>query len=248
MSAEILPHPLSEGPFAVETRGLCRRYGRLWALVDVALSVPRGSITLVAGHNGSGKSTLFRVLGGALRPDRGEVRVGGFDAVRERTQLRSQVALLSHQSFTYEALSALQNLQIFARLSGCPAERGPLLERLAEVGLSGRADDAVQTFSAGMRKRLAFARVLVQRPSVVLLDEPYGQLDPQGFAFVDALFERLRRERTTVLVASHLLEHVSSFCDHGIVLERGRLVWRGEARDLPGWSRDRSPVATEGRA
>lgn len=219
---------------AVDVRALSRRYGRHWALVDVHLQVPQGSVCLVAGHNGSGKSTLFRVLAGALRPDRGVVRVGGHDAVADRPGLRRQVGLLGHHSFTYDTLTARQNIETFARLAGTFTNAKAIDDVLAEVSLAHRADDAVETFSAGMRKRIAFARLLVQRPRVVLLDEPFGALDPQGFAFVDDLIARFRDDGATVLIASHLIDHVAPLCDRAVTLERGRVTWSGEASEFLG--------------
>lgn len=224
---------MTQSPFAVEADGICRRYGRSWALIDVNLQVPRGSSLLVAGRNGSGKSTLFRVLAGALKPDRGRFRIHGHDGIAERQTCRRLVALLGHHSYTWDALSALQNLQVTARFLGKPAGRQHLEPLLEEVGLLERADSPITSFSAGMRKRLAFARVLLQAPEVVLLDEPYGQLDPQGFDFVDRLVRRLTAEGTTVLIASHLLDKGAELCEWGIALERGRVIYRGTARDLP---------------
>ncbi len=225
--------PVDEAAPAIETVGLGRRYGRAWALVDVSLSIARGSTVLVAGKNGSGKSTLLRVLGGALSPDLGTVRVEGHDAMADRQGLRENVALLSHYIYAYESLSALENLQVGARLIRKPADRQRLLELLSEVGLAQRADDPVQTFSAGMKKRLAFARLLLQEPKVALLDEPYAQLDPPGLKFVDQLVPRLKAGGATVVVAEHLLERGAELCDRGIVLERGRVAWTGPAERLP---------------
>jgi len=123
---------------------------------------------------------------------------------------------------------------VAARFLGRDAGRAALVERLAEVGLADRADDPVLTFSAGMRKRLMLCRTLLQSASVVLLDEPYGQLDPPGFRLVDDLVERLRHQGTTVIVATHLLERGAALCDRGLVLEAGRVAWQGAAADLPG--------------
>ena len=219
---------------AVETDGLGRRYGRRWALVDVSLRVPRGAVVMVAGRNGSGKSTLLRVLATAIAPTRGRARVGGFDVEGGREEVRARTSLLAHASYTYDALSALENLAITARFLGLRHGREPLQAALGEVGLAERGDDAVETFSAGMRRRLALARVLMQPAEVVLLDEPYGQLDPPGFRLVDRLLARLREEGRTVLMATHLLERGADLCDRGLVLEEGRLVWAGSAADLPG--------------
>ncbi|AKU89825.1 heme ABC exporter ATP-binding protein CcmA [Vulgatibacter incomptus] len=218
---------------AVEAKGLCRRYGRSWALVDVDLRAEAGQAILLAGRNGSGKSTLLRVLAGALKPDRGALLVNGVDGLRDRQALRQRVALLGHASYTYDALSALQNLQVVARMLGRPSGRRDLLPLLEEVGIDSRADDPVHAYSAGMRRRLAFARLLLQDPDIVLLDEPYAQLDPPGFRFVDTLIPRLTAAGKTVIVASHHLEEGARLCHVGLALERGRLAWKGLASELP---------------
>jgi heme exporter protein A len=218
---------------AVEATGLGRRYGRRWALIEVGLRVPRGSVVMVSGRNGSGKSTLLRVLASAIRPTQGSALVEGFDLVEARDEVRRKTALLGHASYTYDALTALENLRITARFLGRSGEREALRAALAGVGLADRADDAVETFSAGMRRRLALARVLMQDAAVVLLDEPYGQLDPPGFRLVDRLLGRLREGGRTVLMATHLLERGADLCDQGVILEAGRLFWTGSAADLP---------------
>jgi heme exporter protein A len=218
---------------AVEADGLGRRYARRWALVDVSLRLPPGTTLMVAGRNGSGKSTLLRLLATAIRPTRGSARVAGFDVVEGRDDVRRRTALLAHVSYTYDVLTALENLRIAARFLGRATDRQALGAVLDEVGLAERADDAVETFSAGMRKRLALARVLMQDAAVVLLDEPYGELDPPGFRMVDRLLGRLRQTGRTVLMSTHLLERGADLCDEGLILEAGRVAWAGSAGDLP---------------
>ena len=221
-----------ETDFAVEADGLCRRYGRRWALAGVSFRVRRGSILMITGRNGSGKSTLLRVLATAIRPDRGRARVLGYDILAAREDVRHHASLLSHHSFHYEALTAVDNLGIAARFLGRPHSRDSLRALLADFALAERADDPVSTYSAGMRKRLALARLLLQDAPVVMLDEPYAALDPPGFRLVDRFLSRLTRRGSTVLIATHLLEHGASLCDEGIVLEEGRLLWAGPAADL----------------
>jgi heme exporter protein A len=214
---------------AIQTRGLSRRYGRRWALADVSLEVPAGSVTMLAGRNGSGKSTLLRVLATALRPDHGEALVLGHDVRRARDAVRRKVALLAHQSFLYEALTARENLGVAASFLGRDAESA----LLARVGLEPRADDPVASFSAGMRKRLSLARVLLQEAELVLLDEPYGELDPPGFALLDGVIGELRERGATVVMATHLVDRGRLLCDHALLLEEGRLAWSGPARQMP---------------
>ena len=225
--------PPDHGANAVAASGLCRRYGRRWALVDVSFELSAGSALMIAGRNGSGKSTLLRLLATAIRPDRGSARVAGHDVREERDQVRRNVALLSHHSYHYEALSALENLQVAARFLGKDAGRPALLSLLERVALADRADDSVHTFSAGMRKRLSLARTLLQDARVVLLDEPYGELDPPGFRMIDELLEVLRKRGASILMATHLLERGAALCDRGLVLDAGRLAWSGPAADLP---------------
>lgn len=205
---------------AIDVERLSRRYGRRWALADVTFRVASGSVLMVAGHNGAGKSTLFRILATAIRPDRGQVRVAGFDVVTHRQDVRRHTALLGHQSYLYESLTAKENLTVVAEHLRTKAPVLPLLER---VGLASRANDLVSTFSAGMRKRLSLARVLLQEPRVVLLDEPYGALDTDGFALIDTLVHELKAGGATVLMATHQWERGQALADQVLVLESGRV-------------------------
>lgn len=215
-------------PVEIAASHLARRYGRRWALVDVSLQVTSGEVLMVAGHNGSGKSTLFRVLSTIIRPDGGSATVGGLDVVRDRDQIRQSLALLSHASYLYESLTARENLEVVARFLG----KKDVMTSLTRVGLASRADDPVHTFSAGMRKRVSFARIFLQEPDVVLLDEPYGQLDPAGFALVDEVVRELKARGATVLMATHQVGHVASVADRAILLEQGRVTWSGPAEEL----------------
>jgi heme exporter protein A len=207
---------------AIDVEGLSRRYGRRWALADVTFRVAPGTITMVTGPNGAGKSTLFRVLAAAIRPDRGKVLVGGFDVVRHREDVRRLTAILSHANYLYDSLTARENLNVTADHLG--VARTEVLPVLEHVGLAARADDAVSTFSAGMRKRLSFARVLLQQPKIVLLDEPYGALDPAGFDLVDEVIRSLKARGITVLMSTHQVERSERLADGAIALAQGRLV------------------------
>jgi heme exporter protein A len=212
----------------IQVESLARRYGRRWALADVSFEVRAGSVVMVAGRNGSGKSTLFRVLATAIRPDRGRALVGGFNVAREREDVRRITALLSHYSYLYESLTARENLTVVADHLGI--DRKPIDSLLERVELAHRVNDPVATYSAGMRKRLSFARVLLQQPKVVMLDEPFGQLDPEGFALVEQVVRELKAQGTTILLATHQVDRVAAYADATIVLEGGRVVERSEVR------------------
>jgi heme exporter protein A len=219
-------------PLAVETIGLSRRYGRRWALVNVDLRIAPGSVVMLAGRNGSGKSTLLRLLATAIRPDRGTIAIDGLDSAEQRDEIRRRGALLGHYSYLYEALTALENLQVAARHGGREALRDTLMPLLQRVGLEARADDAVGTFSAGMRKRLSLARVLLQEPQLLLLDEPYGQLDPPGFILIDRVVDDFRARGATVVMATHQVERSASHCDSALLLEGGALTTAGTPAEI----------------
>jgi len=205
---------------AIDVDRLARRYGRRWALADVTFQLAPGRVLMVAGRNGSGKSTLFRVLSTAIRPDHGVGKVGGFDVVTEREDVRRVSALLAHQTYLYESLSAAENLSIVARILKRTNER----EVLERVGLEQRADDPVATFSAGMRKRLSFARVLLQQPDVVFFDEPESLGIELPVRLVDTVVQELKARGATVLIATHQVDRVAGYADCSVTLEAGRVL------------------------
>ena len=215
---------------AIDVERVARRYGRRWALLDVSFHVPPATVMMVAGSNGAGKSTLLRVLSTAIRPDRGRAIVGGFDVVKHREDVRKLTAILSHANYLYESLTAKENLHIVADHLGI--RRDGVMGALEQVNLAARADDVVSTFSAGMRKRLSFARILLQEPKFVLLDEPYGALDPPGFDLVDQVIGELKRRGTTILMATHQWERSAKLADVALVLEQGKVQWHGPANEF----------------
>ena len=227
----MLGSPATAGPPpAVAGTALGRAYRGRWALADVHVELQPGRSLLLAGPNGAGKTTLLRLLATAIRPSTGELAIHGVDARRDPVAARRRLALLSHRGHLYSELSALENLTTAAAISGREVDPAALLDR---VGLHGRGRDSVRTFSAGMRKRLSFARLLLQQPDLVLLDEPYGQLDPSGFALVDRLIGELQDEGRTLVLSTHLVDRGAALLEAGMVLVDGRVRWVGAAKDLP---------------
>mgnify|MGYP006149388489 CR=1 FL=1 len=214
---------------AIEAGDLSRRYGSRWSLARLNLEVKIGERFLIVGGNGSGKTTLLRLLSTALPRSGGTLSIFGVDPDKSRHEVRSSLALLSHQSSIWEDLSGRENLDILGRLVGVDIDAGALL---AKVKLEERPDP-VRTYSAGMRKRLAFARLLLQRPRLALVDEPYGQLDPEGFDLVDSLIDELIDAGCTVVMASHLVERAAQKCDRALLLEAGQERWLGASTDVP---------------
>lgn len=202
------------------------RHGRVDALVDISFSLPTGAVAALVGGNGAGKSTLLRLIGGALRPDTGEISLfgesvpAGFEAVRQR------IGVLTAGGGLYDRLTAREYLHYVGALrelsSAVVAER--IDELAAPMGLSTFLDRRCGTFSSGMRQRTALAATIVHRPELVILDEPTTGLDIPLRREMNGLITGLARTGTTLLIATHHPEQVASYATHLIALENGRLL------------------------
>jgi heme exporter protein A len=210
-----------ERPPAVVTTDLARLFAGSPALVGVSLRIRAGTCVALLGPNGAGKTTLLRLLATAIRPSYGGAAVDGLDVGSDADLVRERVAYLSHATALYDDLTARENLEFAATMLGTaePVER--VARALADVGLAPRAGDRVGSFSAGMRRRLALARILLGRASLVLLDEPTSALDADGIGLVEQLLDAWREAGVSVLIASHSADRLASRVDAHVTLERG---------------------------
>ncbi len=210
---------------AVETVGLAKSFGNFKALRSLNLKVPAGSSLAVFGPNGAGKTTLIKILASIMRPTSGKVLIEGQDLKEYAERVRAKLGLVAHQSYLYGNLSAWENLDFYARMFGVENRATRIAEVLDLVSLAGRKYDRLSTFSRGMQQRMALARALLHKPSVLLLDEPETGLDQQALS---AMWDIIRREETgkrTIIFTSHSFERALSVCDDIIILERGRLAF-----------------------
>jgi heme ABC exporter ATP-binding subunit CcmA len=194
----------------LKARRLGKRYGEKRVLRGIDLALPRGGFLVVTGPNGAGKTTLLRICAGLAQPTEGTI---------ERDATRAQVGYLGHESLVYRELTAFENLELYGRLYRVEERReriGMLLERF---GLWDARHERVASYSRGMTQRLALCRVLLHKPELLVLDEPYSALDEAGAELLDAQLAELRAERT-VLLATHDPAHVES-------LASGRLALAG---------------------
>lgn len=227
----VTPPPIDPS-FAVATRGLVKSYGRHRALVGLDLSVPSGRVYGFLGPNGSGKTTALRLLTGLLRPDAGTITLFGTPYTwHDRKRLFRVGSLIETPSF-YPYMSGHENLLVLAA-SGPPTDRSRIDQVLEYVGMGGRAKDAVQTYSLGMKQRLGIAAAMLSDPDLLLLDEPANGLDPGGIV---AMRETLRYFTAdlgkTVVISSHLLHEVELLADVVGIIDRGRLIREGDLQQL----------------
>jgi ABC-2 type transport system ATP-binding protein len=220
----------------VVTQGLTKRYGELFAVRDLDLTVRAGEVYGFLGPNGAGKTTTLRMLLGLVRPTAGRVMLRG----RPPGALDGVGALIEGPAF-YPYLSGRDNLRVLARHAAVAGKRVDVVLDL--VDLSARASDRYATYSLGMKQRLGVAAALLKDPRLLILDEPTNGLDPAGMADMRAMIRRLGAAGCTVLVSSHLLGEVEQICDRVGVISRGRLVGEGTVADLRG-AADLRVVAT----
>ncbi len=220
---------------AVDCRGLTYRYGQFTAVDEVTMQVGAGETMGLLGPNGAGKTTLVRMLITLTPVQRGELRVFGLDARRHALAIRNSIGYVPQQLSIEPALTGRQNVEWFARLYGVPraGRTGRVEEALAAMQLLDVADQLAATYSGGMVRRLELAQALVNRPSLLILDEPTVGLDPIAR---DSVWTQVRGMQAelgmTVLLTTHYMEEADALCDRVALMHRGRLQAIGAPAEL----------------
>ena len=227
--------PAARPPAEIETSGLTRRFGALTAVDHLTLAIARGTIFGLLGPNGAGKSTTLKMLTTLLPPSEGSARVAGLDLVRRPREVRRRIGYVPQLLSAEGALTARENLMVFARLHGIPRRerRERIRQALEMIGLLDSADVVVKRFSGGMIRRLEIAQAVLHRPSVLFLDEPTVGLDPIARRTVWDHVRDLRvRLGTTVLLTTHYMEEADELCDGVAILHQGQVAALGSPAEL----------------
>jgi ABC-2 type transport system ATP-binding protein len=223
---------------AIETSGLTRRFGTQVAVDGLNLFVPEAGVYGFLGPNGAGKTTTIRMLLGLIRPNAGEVRLFGVPHAADRLSLMRMVGALVETPSLYPHLTGRENLEITRRLLGAP--RGFIDEALGVAKLSQDAHRRVREYSMGMRQRLGLALALLNKPRLLILDEPTNGLDPAGIHEMRDLIRRLPAEfGATIFLSSHLLSEVEQIAGHIGIIHQGRLLFQGALDELQAQRRER---------
>ena len=217
----------------IEVRNLRKTFRDLVAVDDLSFTVNSGKVYGFLGQNGAGKSTTIRMLLTLIRPEEGTIELFGKNLQHHRKEILNRIGAIIEKPDLYKYLTAIENLRIFGILSGIKLNRTELLKKLDYVGLAGRADSKVKTFSQGMKQRLGLAVALVNNPELIILDEPTNGLDPQGIADIRNLIMRLSsEEKKTVFISSHLLSEMEIIADSLLIINKGKKLVEGEMNDL----------------
>lgn len=231
---------------ALETSHFTKRYGDVVAVEDLSLSVPAGSLFGFLGPNGSGKTTTIGCLTGLLDPSSGEIRLLGEPMHANAVSLKRRIGVMPEGLGLFDGLYAHELLSFQARMFGLDRETATrrVSELLDALELGGEGGKRLGEFSAGMRKRVAFAAAIIHRPDLVFLDEPFESIDPAGVAMMKSWLRRIVEQGRTVFMTTHVLETVERLCDRvAIIVRPGALVWQGDIRPLASGS----PLVVAGR-
>ncbi len=229
-----LSSQIDDADLIIETRGLNKRYGKLHAVKDLSLQVPRGAIYGFVGPNGAGKTSTMRILTTLMRPSGGEAFIDGHSVVSSPRDVRRSIGYMPDFFGVYEDMKVWEYLDFFAACYEIPeANRRGLINDLLElVDLSHRRDDMVDKLSRGMKQRLCLARTLAHDPSVLILDEPASGLDPRARVEIRELLIELAKMGKTIFFSSHILADVSEICTHIGIVEAGQMVMQGPIKEL----------------
>ena len=207
---------------AIDAQGVARRFGARWVLRGISLQVRPGETVGLLGANGSGKSTLLRILATLLRASAGRALIAGHDVSSDADAVRGNVGFLAHSPGLYDDLTARENLAFAVAMLGAkPTVIDATLER---VGLSAVADERVRGFSAGMQRRLALGRMMLAKPRVLLLDEPFSNLDVAGIALMSSVIGESVRDGGAALAVLHELAPAAGLINRTVTIADGRIA------------------------
>jgi ABC-2 type transport system ATP-binding protein len=220
--------------YALEARGLVKRYGETTALGGVDLAVPIGTVTAVLGPNGAGKTTAVRILTTLSEADEGEATVAGFDVRTQGGEVRRRIGLAAQDATVDPLLTGRENLVMMGELHQLSrkAAQARATQLLGEFSLADAADRVVSGYSGGMRRRLDLAATLVSHPRVLFLDEPTTGLDPRARNELWAVLDTLVDTGTTLLLTTQYLDEAERLADDIVVVDHGRIIAQGDSRSL----------------
>lgn len=209
----------------IQVTNLCRRYGDFTAVQGVSFNIAPGEIVGLLGHNGAGKTTIMKMLTGFLEPTDGQIRINGKDLAIHSLELRGLMGYLPESPPIYPEMTVFDYLEFAAQLKGVSAaerERA-VIDVIRQTDLGSKAGEAINTLSRGFRQRVGVAQALLNRPAILILDEPTNGLDPTQIEHMRDLIRSLR-QHATVILSTHIMQEVSAMCDRVLMIRHGRVA------------------------
>ncbi|PLX10311.1 MAG: bacitracin ABC transporter ATP-binding protein [Marinilabiliales bacterium] len=217
----------------VKIRGLCKSFDGIIALNNLDMEVKKGDIYGFLGPNGSGKSTTIKALLTLVKPEMGDIEVFGQDLNINAKSILKRIGSIIEKPGFYERISAMNNLKLLAKYSDIKITEKELIEIFDTVGLSDRKESKVGSYSHGMKQRLGFAQAIMHKPELLILDEPFGGLDPKGSRDMRKLILKLNKEKgTTIVLSSHHIDEIENIANRMIIINKGSSVCEGSVKEI----------------
>jgi ABC-type multidrug transport system ATPase subunit len=229
----------------IDVRGLTKEFNEITAVDNLTFTVKEREVYGFLGENGAGKSTTIRMLLTLIRPTNGEIKIFGLNLSTHRKEILQRAGAIIEKPDLYKYLTAIENLNLFATMSGLKLNRIQLMNKLEKVGLAERADSKIKTYSQGMKQRLGIAVALVHDPDLIILDEPMNGLDPQGIADIRNLINHLSKDLgKTIFISSHLLSEIEQVADSLLIIHKGKKIAEGSLQELLNPEKSRIEIET----
>jgi ABC-2 type transport system ATP-binding protein len=221
-------------PYAVELRGLTKRYNEIVAVDNINLSINNGEIFALLGPNGSGKSTSLKMLLGLVEPTVGSVQVLGLDVQKDPLEVKRQVGYVPESPNIYEFLTGIEYLDFIADIYGVSQteKQQRIVEYLKALQLEGREGDMINSYSDGMKKKISLISAFLHKPKLLILDEPLNALDPRSARIVKDFLHQLKMQGVTTILSTHVLEIAEALCDRIAIMYQGRILALGNMGQL----------------
>ncbi len=219
----------------ITVENLVKKYGDYMALDGLDFTVEKGDIFGFLGPNGAGKTTTIRILTTIIKADSGKVLIDGHDIFREPLVAKKVINALPESNGYYEWMTGREYLELFYNLYEGEKSKKEVYKLLEDVGLNGKDNHLIRTYSRGMKQRLGIARAIVNKPKILFLDEPTNGLDPKGRKDIHELLINMNRENgTTIFLSTHLLEDVDRLCNRVAIINYGKIVRMGDLGSMKG--------------
>ena len=220
--------------FAVELKGVTKRYNEIVAVNNMNLTIPTGEIFALLGPNGSGKSTTLKMLLGLVQPDAGYINVLGLDVQKDPVAVKRQVGYVPESPNIYEFLTGIEYLDFIADIYGVPPaeKKQRITEYLKALQLEGREGDMINSYSDGMKKKISLISAFLFKPKLLILDEPLNALDPRSARIVKDFLHELKAQGVTTIMSTHVLEIAEALCDRIGIMYQGNILALGNMNEL----------------
>jgi ABC-2 type transport system ATP-binding protein len=221
-------------PYAVDLRGVTKRYNEIVAVNNMNLALNTGEIFALLGPNGSGKSTTLKMLLGLVQPTAGSINVLGLDVLKDPVAVKRQVGYVPESPNVYEFLTGIEYLDFIADIYGVPPaeKKQRITEYLKALQLEGREGDMINSYSDGMKKKLSLISAFLNKPKLLILDEPLNALDPRSARIVKDLLHSLKLQGVTTILSTHVLEIAEALCDRIGIMYQGNILALGNMNEL----------------